>query len=98
MGRHMSIGKENDMKLNKNFLLHNTSGESILVPTGKAEFSGVVRGNKTLGALLELLKKEISEEELVAAMKARFDAPEGAVEADTAKALAELRRIGALDE
>ena len=44
------------MKINKDFLLHNTGSESILVPTGNAGFSGVVRGNKTLGAVLELLK------------------------------------------
>ena len=86
------------MKLNKEFLLHNTGNESILVPTGSANFSGVVRGNKTLGAVLELLKEDTTEAELVAALKARFDAPEGAVERDVQKALSELRKIGALDE
>lgn len=86
------------MKLNKEFLLHNTGSESILVPTGASGFSGVVRGNKTLGAVLELLKDDTTEAELVVAMKQRFDAPEGAIEADVAKALAELRRIGAIDE
>ena len=86
------------MKLNKEFLLHDTGSESILVPLGSAGFSGVVRGNKTLGVLLELLKEETTEAELVAAMKARFQAPEGAIEKDVEKALAELRRIGALDE
>jgi hypothetical protein len=86
------------MKLNKDFLLHNTGSESILVPTGNAGFSGVVRGNKTLGAVLELLKKETTEAEIITALKSRFDAPEGAIEKDVAKALAELRRIGALDE
>ena len=86
------------MKLNKEFLLHNTRSESILVPTGGAGFSGVVRGNKTLGAVLELLKTDTTEAELVAALRKRFDAPEGAVEADVAKALAELRKIGAIDE
>ena len=86
------------MKLNKEFLLHNTGTESILVPTGGAGFSGVVRGNRTLGAVLELLKSDTTEAEIVAAMRARFDAPAGAVEADVRKALAELRKIGALDE
>lgn len=86
------------MKLNKEFLLHNTGSESILVPTGSAGFSGVVRGNKTLGAVMELLKNDTAEEELVAAMKSRFQAPDGAIENDVAKALTELRRIGALDE
>lgn len=86
------------MKLNKDFLLHNTGSESILVPTGNAGFSGVVRGNKTLGAVLELLKEETIEAEIITALKSRFDAPEGVIEKDVAKALAELRRIGALDE
>lgn len=86
------------MKLNKNFLLHNTGSESILVPTGAAGFSGVVQGNKTLGAVLELLKTDVTEAELVNALKARFDAPQGVIEADAAKVLTELRKIGALDE
>ena len=86
------------MKLTKDFLLHNTGSESILVPTGNAGFSGVVRGNKTLGAVLELLKEETTEAEIITALKSRFDAPEGVIEKDVAKALAELRRIGALDE
>ena len=86
------------MKLKKEFITHIVGNESILVPTGEAEFSGVVRGNKTLGAVLELLKEETTDEAMIAALKKRFNAPEGAIEMDVAKALAELRRIGALDE
>ncbi len=86
------------MKLNKNFLLHNTDGESILVPAGSAGFSGVVRGNQTLGAVLEKLKEETTEAELITALHSRFQAPEGAIEKDVAKVIAELRKIGALDE
>ena len=58
----------------------------------------MVRGNRTLGAVLELLKTETTEEEVVSALKARFDAPEGAIERDVAKAISGLRKIGALDE
>ena len=86
------------MKLNKDFILHNTNGESILVPTGKAEFSGVVRGNKTLGVILEILKDDTTEEELTAALESRYEAPAGAVAKDVKKALEELRKIGAIDE
>ena len=86
------------MKLNKDFILHKTDTETILVPTGSAGFSGVVRGNKTLGAALELLKDEISEDDLIAAMKEMFDAPEGAIEKDISGLIEELRKIGALDE
>ena len=86
------------MKLNKEFLLHNTNNESILVPTGNAEFSGVVRGNTTLGAVLELLTSEITEGELIAKMDSRYDAPAETIEKDIKKVLQELRKIGALDE
>ena len=86
------------MKLNKDFILHISGEEAVLVPTGKAKFSGVVRGNKTLGAVLELLRKETSEEEIAAALKARFDAPEDVIVRDVERALDGLRKIGALDE
>ena len=86
------------MKLSKAFLTHVTNGETILVPSGKAEFSGIVRGNKTLGAVLDLLKEETSEEQIIESMKKRFDAPEEVIERDVARALAELRSIGAIDE
>ena len=86
------------MKLKQEFITHNTGDESLLVPTGAADFSGIVRGNRTLGVMLEMLKAETTEEELVAAMKARFDAPDGAIERDVAKTLSELRKIGAIDE
>ena len=86
------------MKLNKDFILHIADGETVLVPTGKAKFSGVVRGNKTLGAVLELLRDETTEVKIVAAMKARFDAPEEIISRDVKKALEGLRKIGAIDE
>ena len=86
------------MKLKKEFLLHKTDAETVLVPAVGAEFSGVMQGNRTLGAVLELLKTETTEEAVVSALKARYDAPEGAIERDVAKAISGLRKIGALDE
>lgn len=86
------------MKLNKNFIVHHTEEESLLVPVGGTDFSGLVRGNKTLGAVLELLKTDTEESAVIAALRDRFDAPEGAVERDVKRVLSELRSIGALDE
>ena len=51
-----------------------------------------------IDAVLDCLKSETTEEDLVKALKTRFDAPEGAVERDVAKALEALRKIGAIDE
>ena len=86
------------MKLKKEFIAHDTGSESLLVPTGGAGFSGLVKGNKTLGVILDLLKEDTTETEIIAAMSARFDAPEAVIARDVKKALTELRKIGALDE
>lgn len=86
------------MKLNKNFIVHKTESETILVPVGGAGFAGIVKGNATLGDILSLLEDDISEATLRETMVARYDAPEDAIARDVAKVLAELRAIGALDE
>ena len=86
------------MKLKKEFITHDTGSESLLVPSGGAGFSGLVKGNKTLGVILDLLKQDTTEKEIIAAMRERFDAPEEVITGDVEKALAELRRIGALNE
>lgn len=93
------------MRLNKNFLIHNNADEAILVPTGKAEFSGVVRGNKTFGSVLVILhdgstgKAEgVTEDDIVADMKERFDAPDEVIRNDVKKVIAELRKIGAIED
>jgi hypothetical protein len=85
------------MKLKSDFVAHDTGSETVLVGTGNSGFSGIVRGNATFGAILEILADDVTEEQIVAEMKERFDAPEGAIERDVARALAELTRIGAID-
>ena len=86
------------MKLKDEFITHNTKNESLLVPVGGSKFAGLVRGNRTLGAILDLLKQDTDETAIIAAMQARFDAPAEAIAADVKHAISELRRIGALDE
>ena len=65
------------MKLKSDFITYNANREALLVSTGKAEFSGLVKGNRTLGAILDLLKEDTDEASVIAAMQARFDAPAG---------------------
>lgn len=85
------------MKLKPYFIAHNSSNESYLVPTSGAEFSGVVKGNKTLGAIIDLLKEETTREKVIEKMKERFEAPEGAIERDVDRVISQLQKIGALD-
>ena len=85
------------MKLRAEFLSHNSAGESYLVPTADAALSGMVKGNKTLGAIIEYLKEDTTEEQIVEAMRSRFDAPEGAIERDVKRVIEELQKIDALE-
>ena len=54
--------------------------------------------NFNVSRLVNDVKEDTDEAAVVAAMRERFDAPEGAVERDVARVLAELRKIGALEE
>ena len=86
------------MKLKKAFITHQTDRESLLVPTGDAGFAGLMKGNHTLGVILELLKQETDEAQIVAAMQARFDASEEVIACDVHRAITALREIGAIEE
>ena len=85
------------MKLKKEFITHDTGRESLLVPTGAAEFSGLVKGNRTFGAILELLKTDTTIEQIVESLMQKYDAPEEVIRGDVVKAVSELRKIGAID-
>ena len=76
------------MKLKDSFVTYNSDGEQIMVSTG-ADFSGLVRSNKTAAFIVEQLKAETTQEKI---------ADRTAVEDDVKMVLDTLRRIGALDE
>lgn len=86
------------MKLKKEFIVHDTGSEFMLVPVGDADWAGMVRGNKTFGAILGLLKEDTTEDAIIEAMKERFEAPEDIIMRDVKRVIAELRKIGAINE
>ena len=85
------------MKLNENFLVHEANGETILISVGSDGFSGMVRGNATLGRILTMLKQETTEEDMVKALTAEYPEAEEAIRRDVSHAVNELRKIGAID-
>lgn len=85
------------MKLNENFIVHTENGETLLVPTAEASFSGVVRGNKTLGVILGCLENGATRDEIIRELDDRFEAEDGEIENDVDSVLARLREIGAID-
>ena len=86
------------MKLNKNFLVHKTKKEVIAVPSGKAEFSGVINGNETFGVILDFLKKDITEDKIIAEMQKMYSDDNGQIEKDVKMTVSKLKEIGAIDD
>ena len=86
------------MKLKDTFIVHHVEGETLLVPTGAAEFHGLVQGNKTVGVILDCLLSDTTEEAIVHTLSERFDGDPADMRADVSDALEQLRSIGALDE
>lgn len=89
------------MKLKDDYILYNASEEeTIAVATGdEAEnFNGLLRANKTAGAIMEYLSEDISVDELVDKMAERFDAAKEEIREGVAEVLDTLRGIGALEE
>ena len=86
------------MKLRNEFILHSVDNETVLVPTADAKFRGVVQGNKTVGAILNCLLTETSEQQILDSLKEKYDGDENEMREDIRDLIAKLREIGALDE
>ena len=86
------------MKLKDGFVTHEMGGEQIMVATGAASFSGLVRSNATAAFIVECLKTETTREAVIDTMLKRYDAPGSVIAADVDMVISKLRSIGALDE
>ena len=86
------------MKLKKEFVVHRSAQEAMLVPTGAADFAGMIMGNASFGTILSLLGEDTTERDIVSAMCGLYDVMEDVVAGDVKAVLAQLREIGALEE
>lgn len=69
-----------------------------MVPSGNLEFRGLVKGNEIFGKVIELLKTDKTETEIVKALREKYNAPAGTIEADVRKVIEVLRSVGAIIE
>lgn len=86
------------MKLKEGFVTRDIGGQQIMVATGAAKFSGLVRSNAAAAFIVDCLKQETTQEKIVQAMLEKYDASAEVIEADVEKVLTKLRGIGAIDE
>ena len=85
------------MKLKNSFITHE-SGDGLLMISAGGSFHGMVRSNSTAKDIINLLKNDITEEQIISAMLEKYDAERETVSADVKSVISSLREIGALDE
>ena len=87
------------MKLKKGFITHMVGKEQMMVAAGPAakSFHGLVRSNETAAFIVDCLKQETTEAQIVDAMLERYDAPRDVVEKDVHRVLGQLQEIGAVE-
>lgn len=86
------------MKIKEGFVLRNICDEYIVVAVGRQtlDFKGLIKLNETGAFLWEQLKKECSEEELLAALRAEYAVDEETAKADITAFLASLKEAALL--
>ncbi len=86
------------MKLKSSFITQDIDGTQFLVAVGAGDFNGIVKSNKTAAFIVDCLKKETTEEEIVETMLKGYDAPRETIEKDVKTVLDTLRSVHALEE
>ena len=84
------------MKLKKEFITHEIDGQQVMVGVG-TDFKGIIRSNPTAAFIVNCLKKETSEQEIVQAMLMKYDAEEEQVKKDVHNILEKLKEFNVLD-
>lgn len=84
------------MKLNPKFLTHETKGEHITVSTTGTKFNGLIRSNPTAAFIVESLKSDTTESEIVDKILEKYDVDRTTAEKDVADIIDKLRSIGAV--
>ena len=84
------------MKMESNFEIVRIAEEYILVPVGDQmeSFQGTVVLNDVSAYMLELMREDRTEKELVQLIMNEFDVDEKTAEEDVLEALNEMKRIG----
>lgn len=84
------------MKLKNGFVTHTTNGEQILV-SANGDFNGLARSNSTAAFIVDCLKKETTEEEIIEKMLQIYDAPKEIISRDVHKIIEKLKSINAIE-
>ena len=87
------------MKLKKGYITHTVMGTQMMVAAGAAasNFHGLVRSNETAAFIVDCLKQETTEAEIVDAILARYEVERERAEEDVHMIIEKLESIGAIE-
>ena len=83
------------MRLKESFVTHDNKDGQVMVDVS-GQFSGIIKSNKSAAFVVDLLKEEHTEEELVEALFAKYDAPKEVLASDVHDLIDKLKKAGAL--
>ena len=86
------------MKLKSSFITHDIDGKQVMIDIDRNRFSGMMRSNTPAAYIVDQLKNETSRDEILDKMSERYEAPRDVMGRDLDDILAQLRKIGALEE
>lgn len=85
------------MKLKKGFVTHTTNNEQVLV-AADGSFNGIAKSNQTAAFIVDCLKNNVTEEDIVNLMTKEYDAPREIISKDVHNIIEKLKSIGAIEE
>lgn len=88
------------MKLKKGIVTGNIDGQDFAIATGKLanKFQGLINNTPSASFLFKLLQDDQTEDSLVEAMFAKYDAPKDQIRADVKEFIAQLDSYGILEK
>lgn len=87
------------MKLRKGFITHTLDGTQLMVAAGPAAavFHGMVRSNETAAFIVDCLKQETTQEQIVERLLETYEVSREVAAADVAAVLQKLQSIRAIE-
>ena len=85
------------MKLNESFITHKNKDDYMMIDAS-GKFAGIIHSNATAAFIIECLKTETTEDEILEKMLAKYDADKNIMADNVREIIDKLRKIEAVDE
>ena len=85
------------MKLKESFITHKNKDDYMMIDAS-GKFAGIIHSNATAAFIIECLKTETTEDEILGKMIAKYDADKNIMADNVREIIDKLRKIEAVDE